>query len=71
MSLEVAEGSFAPDIIEHISGVSNVIPDHLSRKYDPKLTKAWVLPEALSGAAQRVCCVRASSWWRTADRTSE
>ena len=49
LALEVAEGSFAPDILEHISGVSNVIPDHLSRSFDPKLHNTWQLPDSLRG----------------------
>ena len=36
LASEVAEGRFAAEVVEHISGRPNVIPDYLYRRCDPK-----------------------------------
>ena len=35
LALVIAKGTLAPDIVEHISVVSNAIPDLLSRRFGP------------------------------------
>ena len=71
LALEVADGTFAPDVVEHISGVSNVIPDYLSRRFDPQFEKQWEILEALAMASEHSCVVRSEGWWRTAENTAE
>ena len=35
MALDMADAEYAPDLAQHTPGIQNVIPDVLSRKYDP------------------------------------
>ena len=58
LALVIASGTLAPDIVEHISGVSNVIPDLLS--------KSWVLPTSLREVTRRICLKR-EKLWRTVE----
>ena len=46
MALDLAESNFMPLIAEHVPGVANLVPDLLSRRFQPG--KDFVLPSALT-----------------------
>ncbi len=66
-ALMIAEGTFAPDVVEHIPGVANVIPDLLSRMCEPRLQVTRALPLALQEATRSSLDVRDQAFWRTLD----
>ena len=61
----IAEGTFAPDVIEHIPGVANVLPDALSRLDDPAYHNKFRLPTVLRSVRRRVLSHRGPGFWRT------
>lgn len=62
-ALDLGQAQWRPDLVTHIPGLSNVVCDVLSRRYDPN--KQFVLPKALSKAKAIVPPTRDESWWRT------
>ena len=62
MALDIASSEYEPDVVEHLPGVMNVVPDKLSRKYEPG--KHFTLPEVLSQAKEVHPPERSLSWWR-------
>ena len=69
LALEIADGSFAPDVVEHIAGVANVLADRLRQKFDPWLPE-WSLPNELRDATHHECVFRTPAWWKTVARPS-
>ena len=69
LALEIADGSFAPDVVEHIAGVANVLAGKLCRKFDPRVAD-WSLPNELRDATRRECVIRTPAWWKTVARPS-
>ena len=65
LALDLADGTFAPDVVEHVPGVANVIPDVLSRRLDPAYADSWQLPQALRNMKEAKCPDRDAQWWRT------
>ena len=57
LALEVADGAFSPEFVQHIPGAANTIADMLSRRLQPG--KQFVLPKALQGIPQTVLHRRA------------
>ena len=47
IALEFTEACFHPTEVQHIPGVTNVLADLLSRRWDPQYRDKWELPEAL------------------------
>ena len=43
-ALDIGECAFAPELIQHIPGATNMIADLLSRRTDPKYAAAWAVP---------------------------
>ena len=64
LALELADGTFLPDIIEHILGVTNVLADYLSRRRDPSKFSTWRLPGPLQAARLAACEPRPPRWWQ-------
>ena len=62
-SLDLGKAQWRPDIVTHIPGLSNVICDALSRKFDRK--KPYQLPQALMAATEVTPPARDLSWWKT------
>ena len=62
LALDLSEGSFRPGVFEHTPGICNVIPDALSRKFQPGTH--FVLPEALWATTETVLQARSSSFFR-------
>ena len=63
LALDIATASFLPVAGVHIPGVSNVVTDALSRKFQPG--KQYMVPECLSGVAEMRLEVRTRSFFRT------
>ena len=62
LSLLLGNAAYRPDFIEHIPGISNVLPDFLSRIYEPgKSATPW--PEALAGAVRTQVPHRGATWY--------
>ena len=47
IALEFTEACFHPTEVQHIPGVTNVLADVLSRRWDPQYRDEWQLPEQL------------------------
>ena len=63
LALDISEAHYAPTLVSHTPGVTNVIADALSRRFQPG--KSFVLPPALRDAAQLEPGRRPRSWWLT------
>ena len=61
MALDIAALSYAPDVVEHIPGITNQAADALSRIQDPS---GSVLPGYLNDVPVHRCQLRKLSWWR-------
>ena len=69
LALELGDGSFAPDLVEHLPGVSNPEADELSRRYD-HAHQPWNLPQLFQGVPETVLPSRPRRWyWTLADPT--
>ena len=64
MALELGDGSYAPDLIEHLPGVMNPEADELSRRLDPA-PQPWALPVLFHGVRETVLPRRPLSWYLT------
>ena len=63
MALDIASASYAPDVAEHIPGITNVAADALSRKFDS--STSFHLPPYLNPTLEQVPPARDGSWWRS------
>ena len=64
LALELGDGAYAPEITEHIPGLSNIDADILSRKYDPSKAP-WESPAFVSGVEETVLPPRPRSYYRS------
>ena len=62
MALDMADAEYAPDLVQHTPGIQNVIPDVLSRKYDPH--RQYLFPVLLHHAKHVDPFPRTMPWWR-------
>ena len=62
LALDCAELSATIELLTHIPGVSNILPDHLSRLAAPN---AHQFPRELHGVPQAVPQTRDKSFWLT------
>jgi hypothetical protein len=63
LALEMGDGAYAPDLVEHTPGVANVEADMLSRRHDP--TKTWSLPPVLASVPETIPPRRDRSYYWT------
>ena len=64
LALELGDGSFAPDLVEHLPGVMNVEADELSRRLDPA-HQPWSLPALFRDVKETKLPARRRSWYLT------
>ena len=50
LALDIGDGSYRPSIVTHIPGISNVIADALSRRFQEG--RSFILPIALEGVPE-------------------
>ena len=62
IALDIREGRYEVTLLQHIPGISNVLPDALSRQYSPDPKP---FPESLRGARHREVPSRGTDFWRT------
>ena len=62
LALDLADGAFRPSLCEHTPGSANVLPDALSRKFQPGVH--FCLPRELLSAAEVHLPTRNSSFYR-------
>ena len=67
-ALDLGRAEFRPDLYAHIPGITNVICDVLSRRYDPR--KTFYIPSQLLKVRAIVPPTRNRSWWRSLSHTS-
>ena len=66
MALELAESPFQPEIrASHLPGISNVVADSLSRRWDPRYSSSWRPPSLLSVASEVRVPQRDDLYFRT------
>ena len=63
LALELGDGMFAPQVAEHIPGITNLTADALSREFDPSKDETWQLPSALAAAVRVIPARRSDSWY--------
>ena len=63
LALDVAMCEYAPDVAEHVPGIANLLPDALSRRYDPD--KVWTTPDAVQHVPEAVAPERNHSFYRS------
>ena len=64
LALDLAEGKYGIDFVEHIPGRCNVHADVLPRFYQPG--KSRTIPPELASAARSYPSLRIPAWWETA-----
>ena len=67
-ALDLGKAEARPDLIEHIPGMTNIICDVLSRRYDP--AKTFYVPKQLANARPIRPPSRNQAWWRSLSNTS-
>ena len=65
VALDLAEGVYRPDVAAHVPGVTNVLPDALSRLWEPGAKSRC--PEGLRHVQRAQVPPRPRTWWRTLD----
>ena len=66
LALELGDGSFSPNLFQHLPGTANVTADILSRQFAPRSRSGkWSLPSWLRGTEQTVVPVRTRDYYRT------
>ena len=63
MALDIADAIYEPDIVQHIPGLTNLLADCLSRRFDSNAS--FTLPTALKCAKEVHPERRAQGWWRS------
>ena len=66
LSLLMGEAMYRPDVVEHVPGISNKLPYHLSRRFEPghgETPEAKSMDKLLANAVERVAPVRVPSWY--------
>jgi hypothetical protein len=66
IALDVAAAHYAPTVAEHVPGLHNVIPDALSRKYQPG--HRYILPNVLQTVPEQLLAPRGKSYFRSLGR---
>ena len=69
LALDLAEGRYELEFVEHVSGISNDIADFLSRLLQPGADTSW--PEELSAAVREHPAERGEQWWETAQEPGQ
>lgn len=54
IALEVAAANYYPVVAMHVPGIANVIPDQLSRRFQPN-KEEWKLPSLLADVPEKAC----------------
>ena len=62
-ALDLGTAAFRPEVVQHVPGISNVVADQLSRRYEPE--KKFELHRSLYTARAIIPPSRPMSWWRT------
>ena len=66
IALDFADACFPPVHCRHIAGISNVLPDMISRKFDPNFRPDETMPlQQLAGISQTRLAPRTDAWYRT------
>jgi hypothetical protein len=63
LALDIAEAQYQPHVAEHIPGVHNVVPDLLSRKFQPHAK--YVVPDILLNVEETLLPLRGRSYYKT------
>ena len=63
MALDIASSEYSPQVVEHVPGIDNIIPDELSRRFQPE--HKFVLPSQLSGVPEVKLPIRVEGYFRT------
>ena len=63
LSFTYSSAAFEPRAATHVPGVTNVLSDSLSRKYDPSRAGSWRLPARLASVPEEKTAVRTAAFW--------
>ena len=67
LALDLGEAAYRPDAVEHIPGLSNEVPDYLSRLLQPGPKKDVPCPSAWQDAKEDVAEPRDAAWYAAGD----
>ena len=62
-AIDLGKATCKPALVQHIPGVTNVVCDALSRRYDPRFR--FVLPRCLLNAQAILPPPRTHAWWKS------
>ena len=62
-ALDLGTAAFRPEVVQHVPGISNVVADQLSRRYEPG--REFILHPSLLKARAIIPPPRTKSWWKT------
>lgn len=65
LALDIGDSVYAPDIVEHVSGLLNDTADMLSRKFQPN--NVFRIPSILKNVQEVRLLSHSLSWWRSVD----
>jgi hypothetical protein len=71
VAVDIADAMYAPNIVEHVPGLENVVADMLSRRYVPYKDPPFQLPPCLEGVEEMVLADRAHEYFVTKQLPSE
>ena len=64
LALDLGDGAYFPEVVEHIPGIANNLADALSRVAQPS-KKTWQLPAELLDVKRDIVPKRDMRWWST------
>ena len=62
IALDIASAQYMPHVAEHIPGVHNIVPDALSRKYQP--LQKYIIPDILHGVEEILLPIRGRAFYK-------
>ena len=64
LALDYADAAFEPEHAGHVPGISNILADLMSRRYDPAHAAGWQLPPILRDVPRVRVPIRDFTFWR-------
>ena len=71
IALDIADAMYAPNIVEHVPGLENIVADELSRRYAPEKNPPFLLPSCLDNVEEMILPERGLSYFETKQLPTE
>jgi hypothetical protein len=63
IALDIAEAQYQPHVAEHVPGIHNIVPDALSRKFQPH--QKYIVPDILMGVEELLLPPRGRNYFKS------